>query len=156
MPFDRCRHDRRHINRGLRVTAARAALAACIAATALLGYPASAKQVLNQVAVFAGLDKITGKISKFEVPLAHTAVFGRLRVTPRVCYTRPPDEAPKTTAFVEVSELRHAGGVRRIFTGWMFAANPGLHAVEHPVYDVWLTDCKRSSTPAPSSSPPKR
>ena len=34
------------------------------------------------------------------------------------------------------------GEVRRILTGWMFATSPGLHAVEHPVYDVWLTDCK--------------
>ncbi|HMA71940.1 MAG TPA: DUF2155 domain-containing protein, partial [Xanthobacteraceae bacterium] len=34
------------------------------------------------------------------------------------------------------------GEVRRIFTGWMFAASPGLHAVEHAIYDVWLVDCK--------------
>jgi hypothetical protein len=24
----------------------------------------------------------------------------------------------------------------------MFAASPGLHGIEHPVYDIWLTDCK--------------
>ncbi len=35
------------------------------------------------------------------------------------------------------------GEVRRIFAGWMFAASPGLNAVEHPIYDVWLTDCKQ-------------
>ena len=37
------------------------------------------------------------------------------------------------------------GEVRRIFTGWMFAASPGLHAVEHPIYDMWLTDCRGGS-----------
>ena len=39
------------------------------------------------------------------------------------------------------------GEVKRIFTGWMFAASPGLHAVEHPIYDVWLTDCKNPDLP---------
>jgi hypothetical protein len=24
----------------------------------------------------------------------------------------------------------------------MYAASPGLHGVEHPIYDIWLTDCK--------------
>jgi hypothetical protein len=24
----------------------------------------------------------------------------------------------------------------------MYAASPGLHGVEHAIYDVWLTDCK--------------
>jgi hypothetical protein len=29
-----------------------------------------------------------------------------------------------------------------IFKGWMFASSPSLNALEHPVYDVWVTDCK--------------
>jgi hypothetical protein len=32
----------------------------------------------------------------------------------------------------------------------MFAASPGLHAVEHPIYDVWLTACKGGTPPAPA------
>ncbi len=71
-----------------------------------------------------------------------TVQFGALRVTPRVCHTRPPTEPAQTTAFVEVDEITLANKIKRIFTGWMFAASPGLHAVEHPVYDVWLVDCK--------------
>ncbi len=39
---------------------------------------------------------------------------------------------------------------RRIFTGWMFADSPGLNAVEHPVYDVWLKDCKTDSSVPPA------
>jgi Uncharacterized protein conserved in bacteria (DUF2155) len=68
--------------------------------------------------------------------------FGALQVTARACYTRPPTEAPYTDGFVEVDEVTLQGEVKRIFTGWMFAASPGLHAVEHAIYDVWLTDCK--------------
>lgn len=33
----------------------------------------------------------------------------------------------------------------RIFSGWMFASTPGLSALDHPVYDVWVIDCKTAS-----------
>ena len=72
-------------------------------------------------------------------------------MTPRVCYTRSKDEAPRTDTFVEVDEITLDREIRRIFTGWMFADSPGLNAVEHPVYDVWLKDCKSDSAVPPPS-----
>ncbi|MGE3989947.1 DUF2155 domain-containing protein [Pseudorhodoplanes sp.] len=101
------------------------------------------QKIPNQNAVFSGLDKITGRIITFDVAIGETVQFGALQVVPRVCYTRPPTESQATDAFVEVSEVTLQGEVRRIFSGWMFAASPGLNAVEHPIYDVWLTDCKQ-------------
>ena len=101
------------------------------------------QKIPNQQAVFSGLDKITGRIINFEVAVGETVQFGALQVVPRACYTRPPTEAAATDAFIEVSEVTLQGEVRRIFAGWMFAASPGLNAVEHPIYDVWLTDCKQ-------------
>ncbi|MBB5755027.1 hypothetical protein GGQ63_004125 [Prosthecomicrobium pneumaticum] len=125
------------------------------AATAVLAAalsPAAAERIANPVAVFAGLDKITGRIITFDVYIDETVQFGALQVTPRVCYSRPPSEPPRTDAFVEVDEITLNRKVRQIFNGWMFADSPGLNAVDHPVYDVWLTNCKSSSTVAP----PKR
>lgn len=108
--------------------------------------------ISNPVAVFTGLDKITGRIINFDVYINETVQFGALQVTPRVCYTRPPTEEPQTDAFVEVDEITLSHKLQRIFTGWMFADNPGLHAVDNAVYDVWLTDCKmKSSVPPPSA-----
>ncbi|MDP3406744.1 DUF2155 domain-containing protein [Bosea sp. (in: a-proteobacteria)] len=104
--------------------------------------PASADRIRNPTAVFAGLDKITGRIISFEVAVDETVQFGALQLTPRVCWTRPPTEAPQTTTFTEVDEVTFNNEYRRIFTGWMYAASPGLHGVEHAIYDVWLTDCK--------------
>ena len=118
--------------------AAAAALAAGFAVTS-----AHADRIDNGVAVFSALDKVTARTSKFEVPLNSTVQFGALKVTPRVCYSRPPEEQPKTTSFVEVDEIQLDGQEKRIFTGWMFAESPGLNAVEHPVFDVWLTDCQK-------------
>src|SRR5471030_1617667 len=100
------------------------------------------QRIANPQAVFNGLDKITGRIISFDVAINETVQFGALQVTPRVCYSRPPTETPTTDSFVEVDEVTLQGEIKRIFDGWMFAASPGLHAVEHPVYDVWLTDCK--------------
>jgi hypothetical protein len=113
-------------------------------ATAAVGLTlstAAANPVPNPVAVFSGLDKITGRIITFDVLIDETVQFGALQVTPRVCNTRAPTEPEHTTGFVEVDEITLTNEVRRIFTGWMFASSPGLHAVEHPVYDVWLIDC---------------
>jgi len=105
------------------------------------------QKIENNRAVFSGLDKITGRIISFDAGVGETVQFGALRVTARVCYTRPPTEATNTDAFVEVEEVTLQGEIKRIFNGWMFAASPGLHAVEHPIYDVWLTDC---SSPLPA------
>ena len=96
---------------------------------------------------------MTAKISRLEVPLNQTRTFGALKVTPRACYPRAPTEPPKTTTFVEVDETQLDGKEKRIFSGWMFADSPGLNAVEHPVFDVWLTDCAqpRASAQRPAA-----
>ena len=137
--------------------------ALALAAAALTGVlacsPAGAQSLKNPLAIFAGLDKITGRITTFEIPVDEVRRFGTLNVYPRVCNTRPPTEEPKTTSFVQVEENLINGGTRRIFSGWMLAESPGLNAVEHPVYDVWLIGCRDpgkqaiEAVPAPQAQP---
>jgi hypothetical protein len=112
------------------------------------------QKIVNASALFSGLDKITGRIINFDVAIGETVQFGALQLTPRACYTRPSTETANTDAFVEVDEVTLRGEVKRIFTGWVFAASPGLHAVEHPIYDLWLTDCKGPATTAQTPPPP--
>jgi hypothetical protein len=123
-------------------------LACCLAAL-MAGAPALADKISHPTAVFAGLDKITGRIISFEAAIDETVQFGSLQITPRVCFTRPATEAPMTTGFVEVEEVSTQNEYKRIFGGWMFAASPGLHGIEHSVYDAWLTDCKGGKTIIP-------
>jgi hypothetical protein len=123
-------------------------LAALGLTTALAG-PAAAEKIANKVAVFTGLDKITGRTIDFDVYVDETVRFGTLRVTPKVCYSRPTTEAAETDGFVEVEEITLDNEIKRIFSGWMFAASPGLNAVEHPVYDVWLIGCRMDSDVPP-------
>ncbi len=115
------------------------------------GSAGTGSRIDNRVAVFSGIDKITGRIITFDVYINETVQFGALQVTPRVCYSRPITEKPKTTSFLEVDEITLDRKIRRIFTGWMFADSPGLNAIEHPVYDIWLKDCKMESDVAPPS-----
>ena len=114
----------------------------CMAIAIFWPAMAFAQKIKNQIAVFAALDKVTARISPLEIPIDQSQKFGALTITPRVCNTRPPTEQPLTSAFVEIDETQLDTTEKRIFTGWMFAESPGLHAVEHPVFDVWLTSCK--------------
>ena len=110
-------------------------------------------RITNPIAVFSGLDKVTARIVTFEVAVNKTVQFGTLQVTPHVCYTRPASEQPETMGFVEVNEVTLQNEMHRIFSGWMFADSPGLNAVEHPIYDVWLTDCKGGARPEAPAAP---
>ena len=112
-----------------------------------------AQKIVNKKASFSGLDKITGRIINFDADIGETVQFGALRVKTDACYTRPATEAANTDAFVEVDEITLQGEVKRIFSGWMFAASPGLHGVEHPIYDIWLTDCKGPETTVVTAQP---
>src|ERR1700761_7355323 len=112
-----------------------------------------AQKIVNKKASFSGLDKITGRIINFDEDVGETVQFGALRVKTDACYTRPATEAANTDAFVEVDEITLQGEVKRIFSGWMFAASPGLHGVEHPIYDIWLTDCKAPETTLVTAQP---
>ena len=120
-----------------------------VAAIAVLPSTAHAERIANKVAVFSGIDKITGRITTFDVYVNETVQFGALQVTPKVCYSRDESEAQKIDAFVEVDEITLDRKIRRIFAGWMFAASPALNAVEHAIYDVWLKECKQTSDVPP-------
>lgn len=129
--------------------------AAFVASLVGLAASAEAEPIRNPIAAFAGLDKITGTITRFEVNIEEVHRFGSLDVRARVCNTRPDTEQPKTMAFVEVEEVLLDGASQRVFTGWMLAESPGLNAVEHPVYDVWLTGCRDPGAPEIAREAPR-
>jgi hypothetical protein len=109
----------------------------------------AAERISNPIAVFSGLDKITGLTTTFEARIGEEKRFGGLFIKADACYTRDVTEEPRTTSFVEVAEIESDDSRKKIFSGWMFAESPGLSAVEHPIYDVWLTGCRDPNAPPP-------
>jgi hypothetical protein len=127
----------------------RVAASAALVAVALASSPANAAMV----AILQGLDKTTARISTIEAPIGQSVQFGVLRIVVRACIKRPPEEPPETSAFLEIDEVRPGdeGKPQRLFSGWMFKSSPALSALEHPVYDVGVLDCK-DETASPASS----
>jgi len=101
----------------------------------------------GNVVVLRGLDKVTARTRDFEVAIGEEVMFGALTVRAQYCRRRPPEETPETYAFLQILDRRTDGfGVdvegETIFSGWMFASRPAQNPLEHPVYDVWVLDCR--------------
>jgi hypothetical protein len=95
-----------------------------------------------------GLDKITGRPTSITAPIGKKVAFATLTITARFCYSTPASETPETAAFVQIEDHRPDQSERRIFSGWMYGSSPGLNAVEHPLYDVWVISCNNAPAPA--------
>ena len=108
--------------------------------------------IQRPVVVLQGLDKVTARISTVTAPVGQTVSFGTLKISPRTCQEHPPTLAPESAAFLEIDDQPPDELPNRVFTGWMFASSPGLNALEHPVYDVWVLSCSSETTAGQSST----
>ncbi|MGH6953093.1 MAG: DUF2155 domain-containing protein [Alphaproteobacteria bacterium] len=128
------------MTRRIRRWARALALAGAALATGAAGW------IENDTVVLQGLDKITARISTFEAPLKEAVRFGTLEIVASACRERPPEEAPESAAFLDIHELKPEEAAATLFHGWMFASSPALSALEHPIYDVWVVDCRNPSS----------
>jgi hypothetical protein len=144
-------------------------LAAALAASLLLAAPAAAQQddsafgkqenwppPAYPVAVLQGLDKVTARISTFEAPVDEPVEFGALEIVVRACHKTPPTEAPESIAFLEIAEIEPNRPRRQLYSGWMYASSPAVAALEHPVYDVWVKDCRDPAAEAEDATEGER
>jgi hypothetical protein len=107
-----------------------------------------------KAAVLRGVDKITGHVDMFEASIDDAVRFGNLYITVRSCQKTPPEEQPESAAFIEVDEMRPDMPTKRWYSGWMFASSAALSPLQHPVYDVWVIDCKYRNEPEPVEETP--
>ena len=140
---------------GVRMSGSSAPPARCVFAALLgagfglagFGASAAAQQGERLGAILQGLDKTTARVSTIEAPLDEPARFGTLEIVARACHKKPPTETPESAAFLEIVDVRPDSPSVQVFTGWMFASSPAVSAMEHPVYDVWVTDCRMIAPP---------
>lgn len=130
-----------------------------LASVLAAGAAQAANFVQKDTATLRALDKITGRSTDIEVKVGEPVVFGSLKVELQVCYQTPPEEAPESAAFLKIASTQpvavetmeaavDAEDVETVseenpelFSGWMYASSPGLSALEHPVYDIWVIRC---------------
>jgi hypothetical protein len=152
------------MNRGIAAALAASMLALAPAAQAQeAGTPMQAYSAVK----LRALDKITGNSKDLSAKVGESLTFGRLRVTVRACYQSDPREAPESSAFLEIRATPTApkdastakptntsamnkgpqpiGEDGLLFSGWMYASSPGISALEHPTYDVWVISCSASA-----------
>ena len=123
-----------------------------LAGVPLVAAPGPAGAATFEIAVLQGMDKVTARVSTIEAPVGTVVKFGALEIIARTCDKRPPEETPESAAFLDIWEVHQGEAAVSLFRGWMFASSPALSAMEHPVYDVWVLDCKNSSSSAASTS----
>ncbi len=99
----------------------------------------------TNIVVLRALDKITARISEIEISVEQEFRFGTLLLTPKYCRKRPPIEPPETFAYLVIEDVKRTGERDKVFEGWMLASSPALNPLEHPIYDVWVIDCKTSA-----------
>lgn len=138
--------------------ASRLLAAAGLSVVVALTASASTMAQKNQ-ATLRALDKITGRSTDIVVKVGEPVVYGSLRVELKTCYQAPPEEIPESAAFLRIAstqpvavETMEAAVAAKdvpaneaespiLFSGWMYASSPGLNALEHPVYDIWVIRC---------------
>ena len=116
------------------------------AATAAL---ADARQMEDEsTVVLRTIDKLSARTHTFDVPVEKTVKFGNsLFIKARACRKASPLDKPESAAFLQIWERKPADEKSRwLFSGWMFASSPSLSSLDHPIYDVWVIDCKNAVT----------
>jgi hypothetical protein len=123
---------------------------------ALVAFGNHAKADPYPIAVLRALDKVTARTTTLEAPVDESTFFGSLEIIAKTCDKAPPEELPESAAFLDIYETVDGDTIENVFRGWMFASSPGLSAMEHRVYDIWVIDCRRNSskpvieTPSPA------
>jgi len=120
--------------------------------------PAPPRRARYDVAVLEALDKITAETLVFEAPVGKPIRYKGLIFTVRACERSSPEEAVEDSiAYLTIdsqprAEAGHATPpARQVFKGWMYASSPGLHPLEHAVYDAWVINCRAAAPPAVAS-----
>ena len=123
---------------------------ALILALTVFAAPAGAatrKMIDASIVVMRTIDKLSARTHTFEIPVDKTVKFGNsLFIKVRSCQRSSPLDRPESAAFMQIWERKpHEKESKWIFSGWMFASNPSLSAMDHPVYDVWVMECKNAT-----------
>ena len=103
----------------------------------------------QRVAVVGLLNKRNGSTRDIELKPGQALKIGdKLVIRVRACErTAPWETHPDIGIFVQlIVNERDFGDTQDqwewAFSGWLFKENPAKNIVQHPIYDVWVKDCR--------------
>ena len=97
------------------------------------------KVVINLTA----LNKITAKTSFIKIAIGDKKFFGPLEIKGLKCQFIEERNLSDVIAYVQVKDLSKKDNDRVfLYNGWTFASNPTLKSIDHPVYDLWISNCE--------------
>ena len=88
------------------------------------------------------LDKITAQIKTIEIKVNDTYEYSTLKIEIYACYKRPPEEIPEDFVLLRIFDTLEKKYSDKVFQGWMISSSPSATPFEHPIYDVWVKECK--------------
>lgn len=112
-----------------------------LAGISLFAKNAAAAEIPTNAALMQAMDKVTGRVNKITIPVNTKISFGDFSFVLRACKKRPAEETPENFAFIDAADKSFGSEEYNIFRGWMLSSAPGMNAIEHPIYDVWLLEC---------------
>lgn len=103
---------------------------------------APVKNIETNGVTLQGLDKQTARVFIINAPVGQPIEFGTLKIIVQHCEKAPLENRQESIAFIRITEQKPNCPVQQLFSGWMFASSPALSALDHPIYDVWVKECK--------------
>ena len=103
----------------------------------LYSQPINGKLVSLQI-----LDKVTSRLENIEVKVGEYIIFDSLQIEIIMCKKRPPEEIPENFVLMRINDKISNENLKKVFQGWMISSSPSVTPFEHPIYDIWVKDCK--------------
>lgn len=100
------------------------------------------ENIITKGVTLQGLDKQTARVFIIDAPIGKPIEFGTLKIVVHRCEKAPLEDRQESMAFLTISEEKPNDQPKNLFSGWMFASSPALSCLDHPVYDVWVNECK--------------
>ncbi len=113
--------------------------------------PVLGTPMAERVAILGFLNKRNGQARDIELKPGQDIRIGKVVLRLRACErTAPWENMPDQGAFVQLLVFERPPGTNDAerwgsrFSGWLFKENPTANVVQHPIYDVWVKECKMS------------
>ena len=107
-----------------------------------LNYVKSQENLIGKNTSIKILDKISSKNEFINLVNGEELIYKDLAIKSMKCTNSEFDDNPEIKAYIQVRDLTKKSNDKvYVFNNWMFSSSPSITPFDHPVYDIWLTDC---------------